>query len=114
MSKAKACKLRSGYPITSRARLALRNSTQMGQAEAAAADAGIALLPHFVGRADSRLHLCALEGEPLKREYWLLTRSSDQSNLTVRTAADYVIQMFEDCARAFRVIPFDAPLSDLC
>ncbi|WP_426443186.1 hypothetical protein [Bradyrhizobium genosp. P] len=50
----------------------------MGHAEAARQDAGVALLPHFIGRPDDRLDICVLDHVPPSRELWIVTRRHDR------------------------------------
>jgi molybdate transport repressor ModE-like protein len=78
------------------ARVAFRAANQFAQAAAARADAGLALLPHFVGRADKRLSLCRLTPVPQPREIWLLTRRQDRKEEPIRTVVDALIAMFRD------------------
>jgi molybdate transport repressor ModE-like protein len=80
----------------SRARMAFRGNSQLAQATAARAGAGVALLPHFVGRQDSTLTPCALEHVPPSRELWLLTRREGRKDLPTRTVADFLVQLFSD------------------
>ncbi|MEZ2129836.1 MULTISPECIES: LysR family transcriptional regulator [unclassified Sinorhizobium] len=77
-----------------RARIAFRTGNQFTQAAAAAADAGVALLPHFIGRADKRLSACSLGDAPPTRELWLLTRRHDKKDIAIRTVADFFTRLF--------------------
>lgn len=77
-----------------RARIAFRIGNQFTQAAAATANAGLALLPHFIGRADKRLSACSLGDAPPTRELWLLTRRHDNKDLAIRTVADFLMQIF--------------------
>jgi DNA-binding transcriptional LysR family regulator len=86
-----------------RARMAFRAGNQFAQAAAARADAGLALLPHFVGRADKRLSLCRLTPVPAPREIWLLTRRQDRKEAPIRTVVDALIEMFRDERALFEV-----------
>jgi len=79
-----------------RARVAFRAGNQFGQAAAARVDAGLALLPHFVGRADKRLSLCRLTPVPQSREIWLLMRRQDRKEGPIRTVVDALTTMFRD------------------
>jgi DNA-binding transcriptional LysR family regulator len=86
-----------------RARLSFRAGNQFAQAAAARADAGLALLPHFVGRADKRLNLCRLTPVPQPREIWLLTRRGDRKEGPIRAVVDALIEMFRDERALFEV-----------
>jgi molybdate transport repressor ModE-like protein len=79
-----------------RARTAFRANSQLAQAVAARAGAGVALLPHFLGRSDGGLQPCALEHAPPARELWMIKRRQDRQNLPVRTVADFLAQAFAD------------------
>ena len=79
-----------------RARVAFRAGNQFAQAAAARADAGLALLPHFVGRADKQLSLCRLTPVPQPREIWLLTRRQGRKEMPIRTVVDALTGMFRD------------------
>jgi DNA-binding transcriptional LysR family regulator len=80
------------YP---RARLAFRASNQLAQAFAARSGAGIALLPHYIGRAQSELRPCTIGPVPPTREAWLLSRRRDRKDLPVRVVADHIVTLFE-------------------
>lgn len=86
-----------------RARLSFRAGNLLAQAAAARADAGLALLPHFVGRADKRLSLCKLTPLPQPREIWLLTRRGDRKEAPIRTVMDALTIMFRDERALFEV-----------
>ncbi len=79
-----------------RARRAFRASNQVAQAMAALSGAGIALLPHYIGRAEPGLQTCDLGALPPTRDVWLLTRRRDRKDLTIRTVADHVAQLFDE------------------
>jgi DNA-binding transcriptional LysR family regulator len=81
------------YP---RARMAFRANNQVAQAAAASAGAGLALLPHYIGRRSPELRLCPHLPVLPAREIWLLTRRQDRKNLAIRTVADYLTQLFAD------------------
>ncbi|NTJ66171.1 LysR family transcriptional regulator [Agrobacterium rhizogenes] len=77
------------------ARTAFRTSNQFAQAAAAKADAGVALLPHFIGRADDNLSPCLQSHElPPSRELWLVTRRHDSKDLAIVTVVDFLMQVF--------------------
>lgn len=79
-----------------RARLAFRTNGQVGQAAAAKAGAGIALLPHFIGRNEPDLVICRLAHVPPPKEIWLITRRHDRKDLAIRSVADFIVQSFEE------------------
>lgn len=79
-----------------RARMAFRGAGQLAQAAAARAGAGIALLPHFVGRQDGGLMPCTLEHAFPSRELWLLTRSEGRKDMPTRTVVDCIVQSVAD------------------
>jgi molybdate transport repressor ModE-like protein len=76
------------------ARVAFRASTQSAQAIAAVAGAGIALLPHFIGRLEAALHPCLADQAPPPRELWMITRRQDRKDLAIRTVTDFLVQTF--------------------
>ncbi|HSS14937.1 MAG TPA: LysR substrate-binding domain-containing protein, partial [Rhizomicrobium sp.] len=63
-------------------------------AAAAEAGAGLALLPHFIGRA--RLQRCALGPEPPVRELWSVIRRHDAKDPAIRLVVDFLAQLFRD------------------
>ncbi len=77
------------------ARVAFRANNQVAQAIAARSGAGVALLPHYIGRQDAALRRCDLGSAPPPREIWLLTRRVDRKNISVRAVVDAVGEMFE-------------------
>jgi DNA-binding transcriptional LysR family regulator len=92
-----------------RARISFRTSNQVTQAAAARAGAGIALLPHFIGRADKKLVACKLEHDPPARELWLITRRQDRKDLPIRTVADHLARIFADEHELFEDSPGERP-----
>lgn len=84
-----------------RARFSFRTNNHIGQAEAARADAGIALLPHFVGRTSGRLHHVQLNHLPPSRELWIVTRRTDMKDLSMRMLVDHLIELFKVEQRLF-------------
>jgi DNA-binding transcriptional LysR family regulator len=76
------------------ARVAFRANNQVSQAAAARAKAGLALLPHYIGRSTPDLRLCKLDAVPLPREVWLLTRRGDRKDLPIRTMVDVLVRVF--------------------
>jgi len=84
-----------------RARVALRTDNQFAQAAAAEAGAGIALLPHFIGRANHALAPCLPDHAPPSRELWLVTRRQDNKEISIRTVIEFLMQIFADERRLF-------------
>jgi DNA-binding transcriptional LysR family regulator len=84
-----------------RARIALRTDNQFAQAAAAEAGAGVALLPHFIGRANNALAPCLLDHAPPSREFWLVTRRQDSKEISIRTVIEFLMQVFDDERRLF-------------
>jgi len=78
-----------------RARVAFRAKDQFLQSIAARTGIGLALIPHFIGRADQSLRLCDLGAVPPCREVFLLTRSRDRKNASIRIVADEVADLFK-------------------
>jgi molybdate transport repressor ModE-like protein len=77
-------------------RLVFRANNQVAQATAARSGAGLALLPHYIGRMDPALRLCSLDPVPPPREIWLLTRRLDRKDLPIRTVSDFIARKFTD------------------
>lgn len=77
-----------------RARVAFRGNSQLAQAAAARAGAGIALLPHFIGRQDAALVPCMPEHAVPSRELWLLMRREGRKDLAIRTVTDFLAGLF--------------------
>jgi len=78
-----------------RARIAFRAKDQFLQSIAARSGVGLALIPHYIGRADPMLRICDLSAVPPSREVYLLTRSRDRKDASIRMVADAVAEMFE-------------------
>ena len=78
-----------------RARVAFRAKDQFLQAIAARSGVGLALIPHFIGRADPLLRVCSLGAVPSSREVFLLTRSRDRKDSAIQIVTDEILSMFE-------------------
>lgn len=78
-----------------RARVAFRAKDQFLQSIAARSGAGLALIPHFIGRSDPLLRPCDLGSLPPSRDVYLLTRSRDRKDASIRAVADEVLRMFD-------------------
>jgi molybdate transport repressor ModE-like protein len=79
-----------------RARMPFKANGHLAQAIAARAGAGLALLPHFVGRRDAGLVRCRLAHEPPSRELWLLTRRDGRKDAATRTVTECLVQLLND------------------
>ncbi|KQR77144.1 LysR family transcriptional regulator [Burkholderia sp. Leaf177] len=79
-----------------RARISLRAENHILQAIAARDGAGLALLPHYLGRALSGLSLCALGPVPPSRDMWLLIRRQDRNVPTLRVVMQHLIDSFKE------------------
>jgi DNA-binding transcriptional LysR family regulator len=77
-----------------RARIALRAENQMLQAVAAQNGAGLALLPHYIGRRVPNLRLCAMGPLPEPREIWLLIRRQDRNSGAIRAVMQHLVDAF--------------------
>lgn len=75
-------------------RMSFRTDSQSSQSVAARAGAGIALLPHFVGKMDDKLVVCELEPEPPSRELWLIIRRQNRDSLHIRAVAEHIAFVF--------------------
>jgi DNA-binding transcriptional LysR family regulator len=76
------------------ARLAFRANNQVAQATAARSGAGLALLPHYIGRTEEGLRSCRLEPVPPPRDVWLLTRRQGRKDLPIRTVTEHIVRTF--------------------
>lgn len=83
--------LKRSFP---RHRPGLRLPSQSAQATAARAGAGIALLPHFIGRGVTGLSLCDLGKIPPPRELWLIRRRDAAKLAVVRPVADFLTAVY--------------------
>jgi DNA-binding transcriptional LysR family regulator len=75
--------------------VAFRAKDHALHAMAAQSGIGLALIPHYVGRADPILRICDLGAVPASREVYLLTRSRDRRDASIRVVADEIAEMFE-------------------
>lgn len=76
------------------ARVSFRAGNQFAQAVAARAGAGLALLPHYIGRSHEGLRPCRLAPAAPPREVWLLTRRHDRGQLPIRTVVEHLMRIF--------------------
>ncbi|WP_431265020.1 LysR family transcriptional regulator [Roseateles chitinivorans] len=79
-----------------RARVAFRANNHMSQAIAARTGAGLAVLPHYIGRQVPGLRACALAPVRDPREMWLLIRGQDRKDRAIRAVADHLQRVFEE------------------
>jgi DNA-binding transcriptional LysR family regulator len=85
-----------------RARVAFRAKDQFLQSIAARSGAGLALIPHYIGRSDPLLRVCDLGALPSSRDVYLLTRRRDRKDASIRVIADEIVGMFEQASELFR------------
>jgi len=85
-----------------RARVAFRAKDQFLQAIAAQSGVGLALIPHYIGRPAPMLRVCNLGLVPPVRDVYLLTRSRDRKDASIRVIADEIVAMFEQERDLFR------------
>ncbi|ARP80150.1 LysR family transcriptional regulator [Bordetella genomosp. 8] len=78
------------------ARIAFKANNHVAQAAAARAGAGLALLPHYIGRGEPALRQCRLEPVPEPREIYVLTRGQDRNNPAIRFVVDHLLRVFAD------------------
>jgi molybdate transport repressor ModE-like protein len=83
--------LRSHFP---RARIAFRSDNQGSQGDAAAAGAGIALLPHFIAHGQAGLSFCPQLAAPPARSLWLVTRRLGPRDRAIRDLCLHLQQCF--------------------
>lgn len=84
-----------------RSRVALRAENHVLQAMAARSGIGLALLPHYLGRTDPELRLCAIGPLPAPREIWLLIRKQDRNVAPVRAVMQRLVEVFEQSKPLF-------------
>lgn len=89
------------------ARAVFRSNSQAAQAIAARSGCGIALLPHFIGAADSFLVPVDLNATPPSRELWLLRRPQDEP--VVELVAQFLADLFRRERRRFEGSVFTVP-----
>ncbi len=77
------------------ARITFRTNNHLAQAKAASSGAGLALLPHYLGRQEPNLRICRLDSVPPELDIWLLMRPQDRKDPPIRTVADYLQSIFE-------------------
>lgn len=75
-------------------RISLRAENHILQAIAARDGAGLALLPHYLGRVLPGLEECALGPVPPPRDMWLLIRRQDRNVPRLRVVIEHLIDSF--------------------
>jgi DNA-binding transcriptional LysR family regulator len=80
----------------SRARRPFRANNQFAQAIAARSGIGIALLPHYIGRAEPALQRCKLEPIPQPREVYLVWRRQNARTLPINIVVDHLVRVFDE------------------
>ncbi|MBU9214880.1 MULTISPECIES: LysR family transcriptional regulator [Burkholderia] len=90
--------LRQQFP---HARVSLRAENHILQAIAARDGAGVALLPHYLGRCLPGLSPCALGPTPPSRDMWLLIRRQDRNVPTLRVVMQHLIDAFKESEALF-------------
>ena len=75
-------------------RLALRHNEQTGQAAAARAGLGVALLPHFLAGAHPGLVPVPFPEAPPPREIWMVTRSDSQRIARLQVVKAFLVELF--------------------
>jgi DNA-binding transcriptional LysR family regulator len=83
-------------------RLSFRTNGHASQAIAARCGLGVALIPHFIGRADGGLVEVMEDVAPPTRELWLLTRRDSKGNAPVQLARDFIIGLFRRERQVFQ------------
>ena len=84
-----------------RVRLAFRVNDQFAQSIAARSGAGLALLPHYIGRGDPLLRVCDLGSVPPSKDVFLITRGRDRKQSSIRVVADEVVEMYAQARELF-------------
>ena len=84
-----------------RERIAFRAIDQFAQSIAARSGAGLALLPHYIGRSDPLLRICDLGSAPPSKNVYIVTRRRDRKDASIRAVTDEVIRMFEKAREMF-------------
>ncbi|BCQ29183.1 LysR family transcriptional regulator (plasmid) [Caballeronia sp. NK8] len=84
-----------------RSRVSLRAENHILQAIAARDGAGLALLPHYLGRSLPGLSPCSLGPLPPPRDMWLLIRRQDRNVPTIRAVMQHLIDSFKQSETLF-------------
>jgi DNA-binding transcriptional LysR family regulator len=84
-----------------RSRVAFRAGNHALQAVAAQTGAGIALVPHYIGRTTAGLQPCMCHLAAPPRDLWMLIRRRDRHDPLVRIVAERIAATFERDAALF-------------
>jgi DNA-binding transcriptional LysR family regulator len=79
-----------------RARRPFRASNQFAQAIAARSGVGIALLPHYIGRAEPTLQRCELGPVPSPREVFVVWRRQNARTMPINVVVDHLVGAFKE------------------
>jgi DNA-binding transcriptional LysR family regulator len=79
-----------------RVRRPFRANNQFAQAIAARSGIGVALLPHYVGRAEPGLRRCKLEPVPPPRDVYLVRRRQNANALSINVVVDHLARVFNE------------------
>ncbi|MBV8663003.1 MAG: LysR family transcriptional regulator, partial [Hyphomicrobiales bacterium] len=79
-----------------RARRRFRANNQFAQAIAARSGVGVALLPHYIGRAEPGLQRCKLEPVPPPREVFLVRRRQNARTMPINLIVDDLVRAFAE------------------
>ena len=79
-----------------RARRPFRASNQFAQAIAARSGVGVALLPHYIGRAESSLRQCDLGPVPAPREVFVVRRRQNARTMPINVVVDHLGRVFKE------------------
>lgn len=77
-----------------RARRPFRASNQFAQGIAARSGIGVALLPHYIGRAESGLRRCDLGPVPAPREVFVVRRRQNARTMPINVVVDHLVRVF--------------------
>jgi DNA-binding transcriptional LysR family regulator len=78
-----------------RARRRFRAGNQFAQAIAARSGVGVALLPHYIGRADPALRQCDLGAVSAPREVFVVLRRQNARTMSINVVADSLARVFK-------------------
>jgi DNA-binding transcriptional LysR family regulator len=71
-----------------------RAGHQAMQAQAALSGAGVALLPHYIGKVAQGLQPCELGSVPPAREVWMLIRRRDRHDPLIDMVSGQIAAIF--------------------
>jgi DNA-binding transcriptional LysR family regulator len=79
--------------ISIRAGRHLRSTSILAQHRLLAADAGVGVLPCFIGDADPRW--CALPAHAIRRSFWLVTHRDTRNLQRIRLVTDWLASIVD-------------------